>query len=149
MHEEFEYILNLAVENGYPLKFVQYQIRKTLNRQFEGPKKKENLTILTEIDNDKIKKTQICIDLPFIDKETKVLGKKIINLAKTIRPDLHIQPIPRPSSSLVTFFPQKDNTSKEAQSNIVYLISCSDCNESYIGKTIRQASKRHQEYDAP
>ncbi|CAF3081759.1 unnamed protein product [Rotaria sp. Silwood2] len=29
------------------------------------------------------------------------------------------------------------------------MISCLDCDESYVGKTIRQASRRHQEHGAP
>ena len=150
MHKEFEYIQNLAVENGYPLKFVEYHIRKTLNREFDESKiKKENVTTSTDLDNSKIKKTQIFIDLPFIGKETKTLGKKVINLVKNVRPDLHIQPIPRPPPSVGNFFPQKDKIQKDAQSNIVYLISCRNCNENYIGKTVRQASRRHHEHGAP
>ncbi|CAM2710765.1 unnamed protein product [Rotaria socialis] len=96
-----------------------------------------------------MKKEQVFIDLPFIGIETKMLGKKIIDLAKYIRPDLHIQPIPRPPPAITTFFPQKDKINKNAQSNIVYSISCSDCDVGYIGKTIRQASRRHQEHGAP
>ena len=29
------------------------------------------------------------------------------------------------------------------------MIACSECDESYIGKTIREASSRHQEHGAP
>ncbi len=47
MDIEFEFIQDLAVANGYSLKFVQNQIRKTLDRYFEGSKtskKQQNLT---------------------------------------------------------------------------------------------------------
>ncbi|CAF3620444.1 unnamed protein product [Rotaria socialis] len=136
MHIEFEYIQNLALKkkNDYPLKFVQNQIKKTLNRHFEGLNKisNETLTKPDELDNKEMKKEQVFIDLPFIGIETKMLGKKIIDLAKYIRPDLHIQPIPRPPPAITTFFPQKDKINKNAQSNIVYSISCSDCDVGYI-----------------
>ncbi|CAF3441200.1 unnamed protein product [Rotaria socialis] len=89
----------------------------------------ETLTKPDELDNKEMKKEQVFIDLPFIGIETKMLGKKIIDLAKYIRPDLHIQPIPRPPPAITTFFPQKDKINKNAQSNIVYSISCSDCDE--------------------
>ena len=89
------------------------------------------------------------MDLPFIGNETITLGKNIINLAKSVRPDPHIQPVFRPPPAIATFFPQRDRITKNAQANIVYMISCLDCNESYIGKTIRQASRRHQEHGAP
>jgi hypothetical protein len=149
MHEELEYIQILAAENGYPTKFVQNLIRKILNRHLEGSKTPKKITIEPVIDNNGKKKEQIFLDLPFIGKETKILGKKIINLVKHIRPDCNIQPIPRPPPKIASFFPQKDKINKDAQSNIVYLISCSECNESYIGKTIRQASRRHLEHGAP
>ncbi|CAF4370272.1 unnamed protein product, partial [Rotaria magnacalcarata] len=82
----------------------------------------ETLTKLNESDNKEVKKEQVFIDLPFIGIETKTLGKKIIDLAKNIRPGLHIQPIPRPPPAMTTFFPQKDKINKNAQSNIVYSI---------------------------
>ncbi|CAF4558442.1 unnamed protein product, partial [Rotaria sp. Silwood2] len=110
---------------------------------------KETSTKTTESENKDINKEQIFIDLPFIRNETKILGEKVINLAKNIRPDLHIQPIPRPPPTISTFFPQKDKIGKNAQSNIVYMISCLECNESYLGKTIRQASRRYQGHGAP
>ena len=77
------------------------------------------------------------------------MDKSIINLAKSVRPDLHLQPILRPPPTVATFFPQKDRITKNVQAAIVYMVSCSDCNKSYIGKTNRQASRRHQEHGAP
>ncbi|CAF4980729.1 unnamed protein product, partial [Rotaria socialis] len=60
MHIEFEYIQNLALKkkNDYPLKFVQNQIKKTLNRHFEGLNKisNETLTKPDELDNKEMKK---------------------------------------------------------------------------------------------
>ncbi|CAF4289247.1 unnamed protein product [Rotaria magnacalcarata] len=148
---EFFQTISNTLKNDYPLKFVRNQIKKTLNRHFEGLNKlsNETLTKLNESDNKEVKKEQVFIDLPFIGIETKTLGKKIIDLAKNIRPDLHIQPIPRPPPAITTFFPQKDKINKNAQSNIVYSISCSDCDVGYIEKTIRQASRRHQEHGTP
>ncbi|CAF4077603.1 unnamed protein product [Rotaria magnacalcarata] len=148
---EFFQTISNTLKKDYPLKFVRNQIKKTLNRHFEGLNKlsNETLTKLNESDNKEVKKEQVFIDLPFIGIETKPLGKQIIDLAKNIRPDLHIQPIPRPPPAITTFFPQKDKINKNAQSNIVYSISCSDCDVGYIEKTIRQTSRRHQEHGAP
>ena len=41
MHAEFEFILNLGLKNGYLLRFIYSQIRKTLNRHIEISKKKK------------------------------------------------------------------------------------------------------------
>ena len=42
----------------------------------------------------------------------------------------------------------KDKIPKELQSNIVYRVNCSNCESSYIGKTIRQATRRLSEHGA-
>ncbi len=40
LHEEFECIKVVAVQNGYSLNFVESQIRKTLERTYENMNKK-------------------------------------------------------------------------------------------------------------
>ena len=151
MHAEFEFILNLGLNNGYPLRFIHSQIRKTLNRHFETSKKKNTTAMKPENKkiNDYYNKEQIFIDLPYFGNMTNTLGKKITKLAKDTRPGLHVQPIYRPPPALTTYFSQKDKLKKDSQSNVVYMISCSECDENYIGKTIRQASRRHYEHGAP
>ncbi|CAF1618816.1 unnamed protein product [Didymodactylos carnosus] len=72
-----------------------------------------------------------------------------MNLVKKVRPEIHIQPIPRPSPSVSTFFPVKDLILKDLQSHIVYQLNCLDCEASYIGKTIRQIKRRLKEHGAP
>ncbi|CAF1542476.1 unnamed protein product [Didymodactylos carnosus] len=72
-----------------------------------------------------------------------------MNLVKKVRPEIHIQPIPRPSPSVSTFFPVKDLIPKDLQSHIVYQLNCLDCEASYIGKTIRQIKRRLKEHGAP
>ncbi|CAF2009913.1 unnamed protein product, partial [Rotaria magnacalcarata] len=139
-----------ALARGHVLKWLPEFFQTISTTHFEGLNKlsNETLTKLNESDNKEVKKEQVFIDLSFIGIETKTLDKKIIDLAKNITPDLHIQPIPRPPPAITTFFPQKDKINKNTQSNIVYSISCSDCDVGYIGKTIRQASRRHQEHGA-
>jgi len=150
INKEFQFVKDLALANDYPLRFIECQIRKTLNRYIEKSNMLNNSNIkqIKSVDNCS-KGPQILIDLPYIGKQTNTLSKQIIDLAKATRPGLHIQPIPRPPRSVTTFFPGNDKTPKDYQSNVVYKISCSECNDSYIGKTIRQAIKRHQEHGAP
>ncbi|CAF2455762.1 unnamed protein product [Rotaria sp. Silwood2] len=150
MNEEFEFITNLALDNDYPLRFIQSRIRKTLNKYLERSNTPRNPTSKSaKLDDTYSKSQQLLIDLPYIGNETKILAKKLAQLAQTTRPGLHIQPIPRPSRAPETFFPQKDKILKDYQSNIVYMISCSECDVSYVGKTVREAFKRHQEHGAP
>ena len=98
--------------------------------------------------NNSKKKEQIFIDIPFIGKPTEVLGKRLINIGKSINPHIHVQPIQRPSPAISRYFPIKDPIPKLLNSNIVYKINCNECDASYIGKTNRQAYKRFQEHGA-
>ena len=150
MHVEFEFVINLALKNGYPSKFIYSQIRKTLNRNFERSKKGKIIIMKSKnIKKDHQKLEQIFTDLPYFGNATNTLGKKIIKLAKNTRSDIHVQPIYRPPPAITSFFSKKDKLQKDSQSNVVYMICCSECDESYIGKTIRQASRRHYEHGAP
>ncbi|CAF1182154.1 unnamed protein product [Didymodactylos carnosus] len=62
------------------------------------------------------------------------LGKQIIDVAKTVRPNLHLQPIPRPPSDISSYFSQKDRTPKDLQSHLVYMIACSNCDDKCCNK---------------
>ncbi|CAF3691829.1 unnamed protein product [Rotaria sp. Silwood1] len=141
MHEQFEFIEFIGIENGYPEGFIKAQIRKTLGRYFDKINGTQIYKSKNKTNNDKdnsIKREQVFIDIPFFGKPTEILGKRIINLAKSINPQLHIQPVQRPSSSITKYFPTKDPIPKLLRSNIVYKLDCSNCESTYIGKTIRQ-----------
>ena len=150
MHDEFEFIKNISVKNGYPKEFIESQIKKTLDRYYQKSDKTKVYSQETK-DNKITKRTQkikeqIFLDIPYVGKPTEILGKKIINIAKQINPQLQLFPIRRPSPSIAKSFPTKDLIPKDLQSNIVYLINCSKCDASYVGKTIRQASRRFREH---
>ena len=75
------------------------QIRKTLGRYFD--KVKETQLYESEIKNNNneensLKKKQILLNLPYFGELTQIFGKRIINLAKSINPLIHVQPIERP-----------------------------------------------------
>ncbi|CAF1616287.1 unnamed protein product [Didymodactylos carnosus] len=44
---------------------------------------------------------------------------------------------------------QKDRTPKDLQSHLAYMIACSNCDDKYVGKTVRQAFRRFHEDGAP
>ncbi|CAF3935902.1 unnamed protein product [Rotaria sp. Silwood1] len=94
-----------------------------------------------------MKKTeQIFIDLPYFNKITEQLGKKLIKIATSIRLQLHVQPISRAPPSVSTYFTVKDAIPTQLQSNVVYKINCLECPASYIWKTVRQIERRTHEY---
>jgi len=158
LHDEFLFIKNIATANGYPLNFIEQQIRKTLDRYYantnkstvssESNKLEKNQTKSSSKENTG-KKEVLLIDIPYLGRPTTVLGKRLINLASQIRPLAHLQPIARPPPTLQTLFPRKDPIPNYLQSHIVYNLKCNNCEASYIGKTDRQAIRRFREHGAP
>ncbi|CAF1655644.1 unnamed protein product [Adineta ricciae] len=60
----------------------------------------------------------------------------MIKLNKAIDPNVDLQPIQRPSSSLSQYFPLKDSVAKLVKSRVVYKLNCSDCDATYIDDQI-------------
>ncbi|CAF1689061.1 unnamed protein product, partial [Adineta ricciae] len=81
-------------------------------------------------------------------KATDVFKKQITKLTKAIDPNVDLQPIQRPSCSLSQYFPLKDPIPKLIKSRVVYELNCSDCDATYIGKTVRHVSRRLHEHGA-
>ncbi|CAF2881802.1 unnamed protein product [Rotaria sp. Silwood2] len=94
------------------------------------------------------KKETLLVDIPCTGRPTSMLGKKLIKIAAKVRPEIKIQPIPRPPPTIQDLLPQKDPIQKDLHLHLVYEITCHDCEASYIGKIIRQATRRHYEHDA-
>ncbi|CAF1553686.1 unnamed protein product [Adineta ricciae] len=156
MDKEFTIITSIALANGYPVKFIEQQICTTLNNHFSKRTRKlpGNSTTATSTSAqpptaELIKKNVLLVDIPFVGRPSFVLGKKLINFVKQTRPDIKLQPIPRPPLSVQQQLPRKDPIQKDLQSHLVYEIHCKDCDAKYIGKTIRHAITRHTEHGAP
>ncbi|CAF2835274.1 unnamed protein product [Rotaria sp. Silwood2] len=138
MDKEFQFVKDLALVNDYPLRFIECQIKKTLNRYLEKSNmlNNSNNSQTKSVDNSS-KGPQILIDLPYIGKQTNNLSKQIIGLAKVTRPGLHIQPISRPPRSVTSFFPGNDKTPKDYQSNVSIHSNDAGNNNGVIGNRFR------------
>lgn len=86
-------------------------------------------------------KTQVILcDVPFVGRPSSAFGKKLINISKQIKPNIQLQPIPRPFPKLQSFFARKDPLPKESLSHVVYNVHCNSCPANNIGKTTRKIS---------
>ena len=154
-HKEFIFIREIVVSNGYPLPFVLNVIRVTLERQlFSIPIINSSLKIKQNKINmntnvaakENLRKNQvILVGIPYVGRLTSSLEKKWINIAKHVKPTLHVQPIPWPFPKVQTFFSRKDPIPRELLSNVVY-VRCTCCSASYIAKTCRQIIRRFAEH---
>ena len=76
MHDEFTFIENICIENGYPKNFIKSQIRKTLGRyvdQVNGTKHYTSKKETKNLTDNSTKKEQIFIDIPFVGKPTEIV----------------------------------------------------------------------------
>ena len=128
------------------MNFIESVIRTTLNRYYQHYGNNKPKTSKTRNNTNTKKNEQIYIDIPYFNKATERLGKQLIKITSTVRPQLHIQPIQKPPPSVSTFFLVKDKLLIHLQSNVVYKIPCLNCSASYIGKTLRQVQRCTQEH---
>ncbi|CAF1345844.1 unnamed protein product [Adineta ricciae] len=151
LHEEFEFIEYISQLNGYPANFVKSQIRKTLNRHI-GKLNCTSVCVSKDkmpLDNDSLpNKKQVFLDIPFVGKPTDIFKKQLTKLTKSTDTNVDLLPIQRPPSSLSQYFPLKDPIPKLIKSRVVYELNCSDCDATYVGKTIRHVTKRFHEHGA-
>ncbi|CAF2144860.1 unnamed protein product [Rotaria magnacalcarata] len=153
MHKEFEFIRDITKLNGYPKYFVECQIRHTLNRYIEKQsilnKDIKTKHLEQKQDNKETHIDRIVVNVPYAEKATRQFSKEINKLAKKVKPTSQIIIVPRPPPAVKHIFKNKDEIPKNLKSHVVYQLSCNTCSEKYIGKTVRQASRRLKEHGAP
>ena len=159
LHKEFLFIRQLGVSNGYPLSFIQNIIKNTLNRHQlhscnnrppnTNTSPESETPIIKQSRKDLPKKQVALVEIPYVGRLTMSYGKKLVELTKSISPQIHLQLIARPPSSIRTFFPHKEPLPKDLTSHVVYNIKCKQCPVSYIGMTLRQPERRFKEHGKP
>ena len=149
LHEEFEFITDVSLQNGYPLRFVESQIRKTLNRTYEVKNKSATNSSKVTLGKEQGKKNNILVEIPYVGAPTSLFGKQLARIGQEINPNSCIQIITKPPMTVGNYFSLKDPIPKNLCSRIIYHIKCLDCDAAYIGKTIRQATRRLKEHGDP
>jgi hypothetical protein len=140
LHDELLYIRKMAAFNGYPSNFVQNIINKQLN-QFYQPK--PDLVQPTPTQNKKYKYVQI----PYIGAPSYIYGKRLKSIIQQYNPTSDLRVIYKTTNETRRYFPTKDKLKTNQKSEVVYQISCLECNKTYIGKTIRQSYRRLNEHE--
>ena len=126
-------IKEFLVNNEYPLKFVNYNIKKRLQKiKFSEPSN----SLSKDYNN-----CNFNISIPYIPKFFNEVKKNL----KTYS----IRSIPQIYNTLDKIIIRgKDKTDKKTSTNVVYKINCNECNASYVGETKRQLKCRIQEHVA-
>jgi len=86
------------------------------------------------------------IEIPYIGKPSHTYAKKLRSIIKQNNPTTDLRVIYQPTNTTKRYFPTKDSLHINQKSGVIYQISCLNCTSTYIGKTIRQTSKRLYEH---
>ena len=113
--------------NGYPRSFSDIHIGVGLSRYME---RQVPQTIERQVG---CEKKRMYLEIPFIGRTTQSMKQRFTLASSQQRPDLDIRFFTKPPPSVTTFFRNKDPVAKHMQSNIVYSVQCSDCDQVYIG----------------
>jgi len=135
--KNFEFVINALLDNGYPLAFIFDKIKKRIKTLIV--KKSSNNSLSNnnlESDDPEIKKILV---IPYINKISELV-------AATIDKSRYVIGY-RTLNNLGGFVRvHKDTVETFSNNNVVYKISCRDCEASYVGQTKRQLKTRVKEH---
>ena len=121
--------------NGYPKSFVDFCIKKYLDKVF----------IKKEVVLKASKKELICV-LPFLGKRSMQLRTRLVNSIESNLKFCKLKVIFQSPCKLNSLFHYKNSLQKKIRSDIVYRYMCSNCKVTYYGKTYHHFFTRAAEY---
>jgi hypothetical protein len=128
---EISKIQEILMKNEYPPKIVA----NTIQRYFRNKNKQQTKTkIDTSYD---VPKKQVFLVLPYY-KGADDVKSQLTNYVQKCFPAVDFRFAFKSHSNLSRSFGFKDKVENKMKSKIVYRINCCDCDQFYIGKTIRQ-----------
>jgi hypothetical protein len=145
---EFDEIRRTGRANNYHSSFIDIHIGIGMSKYLTMKAKTSSLAT-PETTTIEPQKKRMYVAIPYIGQTTSSIKNKFTHLSSKLRPDLDIRYFTKPPPSAQSFFQNKDRIEKHMQSNIVYSVNCSNCEQTYVGKTDRQAIRRMKEHGAP
>jgi len=133
--KNLESIVNILLNNDYPLDFIFKTIRTRLKSLLYNFNKQE------DSNNDESDQSNKWFTIPFIDS----VSNKFRGIAKDIDSRLTFYSVNKLGRFIKVHKDPLQNTSKR---NVVYKILCKDCDASYVGQTGRQLNTRISEHRA-
>ena len=132
---ELQFLRNYFLANGFPISFIEKNIRITLNRIFV--KIERPSTVSRKI---------LYLKVPFYGVHSYSLKRKLSQLFKKFYPQIQLRVILTNGNTMSNLFKFKDRLPKMLCSGIVYKYSCGDCNATYVGKSQRHLKTRVSEH---
>ncbi|KYN22422.1 hypothetical protein ALC57_05184 [Trachymyrmex cornetzi] len=133
-YKNLTFIINILLDNDYPIKFIF----ETVNQRIKYLIKSRHAIQHKTTDTSMNEKPVSWLTVPFIPFHTEKFKRFNSN---DIRVSYHS---PNKMSKYIKV--QKDILNKNCKNNVVYKISCNDCDASYVGQTGRQLRTRISEH---
>lgn len=140
--ENFELIINILLNNGYPLSFIFHTIDDRLKKLFFrlNNNNSENLSASRNfMSNNNDKKKISYFNVPYV----RNVSERFRHCVESLDLRLSYTGV----NNLRRFIKVwKDRLQKDSRSNVVYKINCMDCDASYVGQTGRLLKTRIKEH---
>ena len=153
-HEGLEEAKDILLKNQYPLIFIEQIFNTTLNKILSVDKNSENMDESEESINESLLsmdyETLMCVQILdkdkfkfFVNYRGKPTDKFVQSLYKLHAPCKVVLTLQKTKSVISTL---KVPVPYMIQSNVVYKITCPQCNLSYVGQTSRHVQQRFKEH---
>ena len=138
VHDEFCFIKDVLVANGYPVSFIDSCINQFLTRHFSTSQTSE--PIFGPI------KKRVVISLPFYGPNSTKLKRQLYRFIGAVVPCVELRVVFKPVQKLSTLSKLKSPIDVLCKSNVIYKVQCTDCDSFYVGKTKRVLKQRLDEH---
>ena len=126
--KEIDFIKSVLQLNGYPLSFIETNIKKTINRLYTPYNQPETL-------NFDVPKPIVLFPTYFLGNVSKSVSKELDSLMSRYYPQIRLRIIYKSLNTIGSRFQVKDKMPVDCMSCIIYQYKCDSCNAIYIGKT--------------
>ena len=130
---ELTYIKRLLLSNGFPLKFINRQIKLFLN--------KKQAAIPKDIQFGPVRR-KLYISLPFSGQNSIKLSRQLNRVVTKLAPCVSLNLVFTATNRLNCISKLKSPIPILNKSNVIYQINCLECQEFYVGLTTRRLCKR-------
>ena len=140
-YTEFDNITHMLLLNGYPLSFIQAEIRKFLNERHNSITQSQSTD-----ESSNQSSNRILFRLPYIRNQSITIEKEVRSFFRKYRIDKVRQCAIHDTLCIGDMFRFKDKLCTLRRRNVVNKLSCS-CGSNYIGQTRRNLIIRLQEHN--
>ena len=125
---ELNFIKTTLKLNGYPMNFIESNIKRTLDRLYVPFGSNLNL-------NYDVPKAIVLFPTYFLGDVSKDVAKNLNNLINKYYPQVNLRLIYKSLDTIGSRFRFKDKMPADCLSCLIYQYTCDSCNAVYIGKT--------------